>query len=127
MSSPQAPGAGLYALDSSVLVASLRGDQAVRVRLMSATLLYVPSIALGELFFGAYDNPTRPSGGLVDVDALAAAMVILGVDVATARTYGRIKQQLKRQGQMIPDNDLWIAATAIRHNLTLAARDVHFN
>ena len=27
---------------------------------------------------------------------------------------------------MLPDNDLWIAATAIQYGLTLAARDHHF-
>jgi predicted nucleic acid-binding protein len=27
----------------------------------------------------------------------------------------------------MPDNDLWIAATAIQFNVTLAARDVHSN
>ena len=27
---------------------------------------------------------------------------------------------------MLPDNDLWIAATAIQYGLTLAARDNHF-
>jgi tRNA(fMet)-specific endonuclease VapC len=27
----------------------------------------------------------------------------------------------------MPDNDLWIAATAIQYDLTLAARDAHLN
>jgi tRNA(fMet)-specific endonuclease VapC len=27
----------------------------------------------------------------------------------------------------IPENDLWIAAIAIQHGLTLATRDEHFN
>jgi tRNA(fMet)-specific endonuclease VapC len=26
----------------------------------------------------------------------------------------------------MPDNDLWIAATAIQYSITLAARDSHF-
>jgi len=26
----------------------------------------------------------------------------------------------------MPDNDLWIAATAIQYGVTLAARDAHF-
>ncbi len=29
-------------------------------------------------------------------------------------------------GQMLPDNDLWIAATTMQHGLVLAARDHHF-
>jgi tRNA(fMet)-specific endonuclease VapC len=27
----------------------------------------------------------------------------------------------------MPDNDLWIAATAIQYDITLAARDGHFD
>jgi tRNA(fMet)-specific endonuclease VapC len=27
----------------------------------------------------------------------------------------------------MPDNDLWIAATAIQYNITLAAHDAHFD
>jgi predicted nucleic acid-binding protein len=34
--------------------------------------------------------------------------------------------QLKRAGTPIPDNDLWIAAIAWEHDLTLITRDEHF-
>ena len=51
----------------------------------------------------------------------------LNCDANTAKLYGRIKQGLHAKGQMIPDNDLWIAATALQYGLTLAARDEHFN
>jgi tRNA(fMet)-specific endonuclease VapC len=40
--------------------------------------------------------------------------------------YGYIKHEQRMKGQMLPDNDLWIAATAIHYGLTLAARDHHF-
>ena len=51
----------------------------------------------------------------------------LPVDSITAEIYGRIKQGLKAKGFQMPDNDLWIAATAIQYDITLAARDGHFN
>jgi len=28
---------------------------------------------------------------------------------------------------LIPENDIWIAAIAVQHNLTLVSRDGHFN
>lgn len=120
-------GAGIYLLDSSILIRSLRGDQIVRDRIAAASKLYIPDIALGELYFGAFGSPTRPADALVDVDALAATMTIVGTDGTTALIYGRIKDELKRKGFTMPDNDLWIAATAIQYDLTLAARDAHFN
>jgi tRNA(fMet)-specific endonuclease VapC len=37
-----------------------------------------------------------------------------------------IKAALRTSGRMIPDNDIWIAASAMQHGLTLATRDQHF-
>jgi tRNA(fMet)-specific endonuclease VapC len=34
---------------------------------------------------------------------------------------------MKRIGKPIPDNDLWIAALCVQHNLTLISRDPHFD
>jgi predicted nucleic acid-binding protein len=34
--------------------------------------------------------------------------------------------QLKRAGTPVPDNDLWIAALALQHDLLLITRDKHF-
>ncbi len=45
---------------------------------------------------------------------------------ATARRYAAIKNELRRQGRPIPENDLWIAATALEHGLLLVTRDEHF-
>ncbi len=39
---------------------------------------------------------------------------------------GKIFVQLKRAGTPVPDNDLWIAALALEHDLTLITRDRHF-
>jgi tRNA(fMet)-specific endonuclease VapC len=47
-------------------------------------------------------------------------------DAATAREYGRIKEILRAKGKPIPENDIWIAAMAVQHGLTLATRDQHF-
>ena len=43
-----------------------------------------------------------------------------------AERYGKVKARLAQLGSMIPENDLWIAATCLVHDLTLASRDAHF-
>jgi tRNA(fMet)-specific endonuclease VapC len=45
----------------------------------------------------------------------------------TARSYGKIKNQLKVKGSPIPENDIWIAALADQYQLLLITRDKHFN
>ena len=44
----------------------------------------------------------------------------------TAEHYARLFVQLKRAGTPVPDNDLWIAALALEHDLQLITRDPHF-
>ena len=39
---------------------------------------------------------------------------------------GRLKALLRSRGTPIPENDLWIAALAVQHKLTLVTRDSHF-
>ena len=45
----------------------------------------------------------------------------------TTAVYARIRHQLRVAGTPLPENDVWIAATAIEHSLPLASRDKHFN
>jgi predicted nucleic acid-binding protein len=44
----------------------------------------------------------------------------------TAHHGGRINAQLHKAGKTIPQNDIWIAAVALEHNLPVATRDEHF-
>ncbi|MEM9558170.1 MAG: PIN domain-containing protein [Acidobacteriota bacterium] len=48
-------------------------------------------------------------------------------DLVTAARYGQLKADLREKGRMIPENDLWIAASALRHEMTLVTRDRHFD
>jgi tRNA(fMet)-specific endonuclease VapC len=61
------------------------------------------------------------------VDKFAAANRVLGCDSTTAQHYGEIKKVLREKGRPIPENDIWIAATAKQHDLTVASRDNHFD
>lgn len=45
----------------------------------------------------------------------------------TTEHYARLFLQLKRAATPIPDNDTWIAALALEHDLRLITRDSHFS
>jgi tRNA(fMet)-specific endonuclease VapC len=119
------PVSGRYLLDTSVLVPLTDGDAEVLARADEAAALYVPVIALGELQFGA-EKSSDQEGNRARVDALASAIAVVPCDAQVARVYGRVKDGLRRIGRLIPENDIWIAATALRHGLILATRDTHF-
>lgn len=87
--------------------------------------VFVPAIVLGELYYGAYKS-TRVTENLLKIDEFATTGTILVSDKRTAREYGEIKSRLRAKGRPIPENDIWIAAIAKQHVLTLVTRDAHF-
>jgi tRNA(fMet)-specific endonuclease VapC len=87
--------------------------------------VYLPSVVVGELLYGALTSAQVRSN--VDrIEEFVATSSVLACDLDTARHYGSIKHQLRRKGRPLPDNDLWIAALAQQHGLTLVSRDRHF-
>jgi tRNA(fMet)-specific endonuclease VapC len=84
-----------------------------------------PSIAIGELYFGAV-NSTKRDENLRKVDRIVAERPVFSCDAETARHDGFLKARLQAAGMPIPENDMWIAAIALQHGLTLVTRDAHF-
>ena len=78
----------------------------------------VSFVTVGELLYGA----TKAKWGqprLLDLKSRLQAVVIVPYDYEVCLTYGEIKHQLKSKGNNVNDNDLWIAACAIRHSVPL--------
>lgn len=48
------------------------------------------------------------------------------IDEETAEFYAKIYWDLKKKGKPIPSNDIWVAASAMRHGLALFTYDDHF-
>jgi len=116
---------GRYQLDTNIVIALFADDTAVIKRLEEADDVFVPSVVLGELFYGARKS-RRVSENLARIDEFAARSVVLDCDEETARRYGEVKDALRKKGRPIPENDIWIAAMALRNDLILVARDAHF-
>ncbi len=110
-----------YLFDTDHAVALLRNRPSVRSRiegLPDDAELYLSVITAAELFYGAYgarDAPRR----VEEVNRFLADVDILGLDLEGTQIYGRLKAELRVQGQLIEDNDLYIASIALRHNLIL--------
>lgn len=59
-------------------------------------------------------------------ELLEESFNVLNLDNEVVETYCNLYRKLKREGTLIPDADLLIAATAISHNMTLKTGDAHF-
>ena len=75
-------------------------------------------ITYGELLFGA-EKSTDRTLAMGRLDELAAVIPVLSLPETAAHAYGAIRARLEAEGQMIANNDLWIAAHARAVGLTL--------
>ncbi|MBN1122782.1 MAG: type II toxin-antitoxin system VapC family toxin [Anaerolineae bacterium] len=113
-------------LDTNAVIALQRGDENLLGLLAQADEWYLSATVVGELYYGAYRSG-RIEANLEVVDRLVDRVRVLPVDAVTARIFGDIHQSLRSKGRPIPENDLWIAATALQYKLALVTNDEHFN
>lgn len=113
--------------DTSVVVAAFREEAHIleKLRGIPSEQIFVPVIVLGELHYGARKS-ARTEENLSRLEAFTENSNIVPCDAATARVYGSVREALRRKGRPIPENDVWIAAVALQHDLILASRDAHF-
>lgn len=116
---------GKYLLDTNIVIALFANDSAVVSEIAKAQDISIPATVIGELFYGA-NKSGRPQDNSQRIDEFVSDNVIIHCDGETARFYGKIKNDLRKKGHPIPENDIWIAAAAFQHNLTLISRDKHF-
>ena len=119
------PETGNVLLDTSVVVAHLRGIQPAALKLQQFNTLFLPIVALGELLCGVRKS-VRAKENLASLQTWLRTVTLLSLTEATADRYAAIKIELARAGTPIPENDVWIAAHALEHGLPLATRDEHF-
>lgn len=117
---------GRYLLDTNIVIALFTGDRAVEAKVANTeNVAFAPPI-IGEFCFGAQKSE-KVTENLYRINMFIEEHLLFSFDLETAQWYGIIKNQLRRQGTPIPNNDIWIAAIAMQHNLILDTRDSHFD
>ncbi len=116
---------GRYLLDTNIVIALFGQDEDIVARLAREPEVFLSAVVLGELYFGAA-NSGRPQKNAARVDEFAATCLLVPVDDRIARRFGQMRADLRRRGRPIPEHDLWIAASAVVHGLTVVTRDSHF-
>lgn len=116
---------GKVLLDTNTVI-GVFGKNRSAVTAVSSVRGFLPCIALGELYHGAF-NSSQQAANLAKLNHFISSVTILGCEKPTSELYGKIKSDLRSIGRPIPENDLWIAAIAIQHGLSLLTNDVHFD
>ena len=116
------------ALDTNRLTDLFQGDAELALFLGTCDEVWIPFVVLAEMKAGFYGGSRQVQNEVLLANLLARVTVdILYAGRETAEQYARLFVQLKRAGTPVPDNDLWIAALALEHDLALITRDRHFD
>lgn len=103
-------------LDTSVVVTHLRGQIDVFALTAPTGALFLSLVALGELYKGA-EKSARPAYNRQLVDDFLQIAALLFPDQTTAECYAGTAVALETNGQIIPENDPWIAAVVLECDL----------
>jgi tRNA(fMet)-specific endonuclease VapC len=103
-----------YLLDTNICIYIAKNNPAVvREHFVQhlASELAMSVITLGELRFGAEKSQAKEKA-LSVIQELADLMIVEPLPESAGEHYGQIRAELQRKGQMIGNNDLWLAAHA---------------
>jgi len=112
-------------IDTNVIIKLLNGDEQTIELFDKLEDIHISVITVGELFYGAQKSSRANENMLLFSDFLSEYKIIK-IDENVSDAYGKIKAELVRQGVNLPENDIWISATAVYYNFTLISYDKHF-
>ena len=112
-------------LDTNVIVRILNGDRNLIASLSNIQNLCTCSIVLGELLFGAAKSIRKEENKRRAKD-FCSRYPFLHLTECVSDVYGELKKDLQSHGKIMPENDMWIAATALANDMAVVTQDKHF-
>lgn len=104
------------AIDTNTYTAFKCGDAHIVAVLQHAPSILVCVTVLGELLGGfAAGNREQTNRSELTQFISTARVKVVASTAATADLYALVYAALRRKGQPIPSNDLWIAASCLEH------------
>ena len=114
-----------YLLDTNICIyiRQKRPDEVLRrFRKLRPGEAVLSVITYGELLYGAAKSEQRVAA-LERLRELTNLLPALALPETAAEAYGTIRAELEAKGEMIGNNDLWIAAHALASRLTLVTNN----
>ena len=116
---------GKLALDTNAVIAYREGISEVCKLVEEADVIILPVTVIGELLYGAL-NSTKTRNNEKFVHEFAGYSLVMQIDESVAARYAKVRFDLKRRGNPIPENDIWIAAACLNLKVPILSRDDHF-
>lgn len=113
-------------LDTNAVSALFSGDPSIEEALEENDQHHLPVIVIGEYRYGLARSRDRSRLSRL-LDLLIHHSILLSVELETTIHYAVLREELRRRGRPIPENDVWVAALARQHDLRVLSRDEHFD
>lgn len=117
-----------YLIDSDWIIDALADRAEARETLdrLAPAGLAVSVVSLGEIYEGAFTS-SNPSSTLSSFRDFLSPYPVIGLDDPIMEDFAQTRARLRALGQVIPDFDLLIAATALHRDFDLLSRNLkHF-
>jgi predicted nucleic acid-binding protein len=115
-------------IDTSVYASFKRKETVAIVELRRVEYIGINIMILGEILSG-FKGGKRDKQNIEELNLFldSQRVHLIQIDEETAAFYAEIYWDLRRKGKPVPSNDMWVAASAMKHGLALFTFDEHFN
>lgn len=115
-------------LDTDICVELLRGNQRIlETRRRTAEAVAISFMTVGELFYGAAKSANSVKNTAL-VEEFILSVQIIDAGAAVMKKFGLLKADLVKQGIVLSDADIMIAASSLAHcDKLITGNTVHFS
>ncbi len=115
-------------IDTNVYASFKRKETVAIDELRRAEYICINVVVLGEILSG-FKGGKREKQNIEELNLFldSPRVHLIQIDEETAGFYAEIYWDLRRKGKPVPSNDMWVAASAMKHGLALFTFDEHFN
>ena len=116
----------MYMLDTNICIYVLnRHSDRLKHRFKVTKDLCISAVSYAELCFGIENgNPSLKAERWEQLHLFTRLLLVLPLEQEAGQVYGRVRVSLKKQGKLIGNNDLLIAAHALSVGAILVSNNI---
>ena len=113
-----------YMLDTNIVIYVIKNRPSKLKALFkrNSGLMCISAVTFGELVYGA-EKSAQTERNLADIEAMAARLEVLSLDISAATHFGQLRAELAKSGKQIGPYDQMIAGHARSLGLILVTNN----
>ena len=113
-----------YLLDTDTCIYWLKGNEDIEEKALKVGLskIFISFVTLSELYYGAYKSK-KVEQNLANIGILKNKLSLMDSNESRCEIFGKLKSTLEKDGKIIDDADLLIAACASDDSATLVTNN----